>query len=114
MSRPPLPRTAKGGRPRFHDEPAIDRLIHMVMTLTSEISVLTDRLSTVETLAGIPPEAIDDHTPDMAERAGREARREALLSRVLGSLEEELDSLKASESRDSYWDTIRRIENGQD
>ncbi|MFN7173379.1 MAG: hypothetical protein ACK4MT_01495, partial [Thermaurantiacus tibetensis] len=74
---PPLQRHVRGGRPGFHADPAIDRLIRMVLTLAGEVSVLADRLATVEALAGLDPGAIDAHRPDAAETARREARREA-------------------------------------
>lgn len=110
---PPLQRHVKGGRPGFHADPAIDRLIRMVLTLAGEVSVLADRLATVEALAGLDPGAIDAHRPDAAETARREARREALLERVLAALTEELDELAAGEDRARYWETIRRIEEGE-
>ncbi|MFQ3664887.1 MAG: hypothetical protein SNJ79_02465 [Sphingomonadaceae bacterium] len=113
MSAGALPRHVKGGRPAFHADPAIDRLIRMVLTLTSEISVLSERLATVEALAGIDPAAIDAFTPDAQATAQREKRREALIDRVLADLHEELDAVAAGEDRDRYWDTIRAIEEGE-
>jgi hypothetical protein len=110
MSR--LPRAARDGRPQFHADPAIDRLVAMVLGLASEVSVLTDRLATVERLAALPPDAIDAYTPGPAEREAREARRDALLDRILAPLTGELEAL--GESRAAYWERIRRIEAGED
>ncbi|WP_448585301.1 hypothetical protein [Thermaurantiacus sp.] len=106
---PRLPRRAKGARPRFHDEPAIDRLIAMVVALASEISVLADRLATLETLSGVGHAAVDAHVPELAERERREARREALIARVFAALEVELEG----EEPGDYWETIGRIERGE-
>lgn len=106
-------RHVKGARPVFHPEaPAIDRLIAMVLALTSEVSVLADRLATVEQLAGLAPERIDAYRPDPAERAAREARREALLGRVLAILEEELSDLRRGETPAAYWASVEAIERG--
>ncbi len=107
---PPLPRRVKGARPRFHDEPAIDRLIAMLVALTSEVSVLADRLATLEALSGVGHDAVDAHVPDLSERAWREARREALIARVFAALEVELEGPADS---GAYWETIGRIERGE-
>ncbi len=110
---PPLERHVRGARPVLHPEqPAIDTLVAMVMALTSEVSVLADRLATVERLAGLSPEAIDAYRPDPAERAAREARREALIARVLAILEEQLSDLRRGETEAAYWATIEAIERG--
>lgn len=106
---PPLPRRVKGARPRFHAEPAIDRLVAMVVALTSEVSVLADRVATLETLSGVGHAAVDAHVPDLAERARREALREALIARVFAALEVELEG----EEPGDYWETIGRIERGE-
>ncbi len=110
----PLPRAVKGGRPAFHDDPAIDRLIQMVMTLTSELSVLADRVATIEAVSGIAPEALEAFRPDEAERTRRETRREALLDRILAPLLVEIEALQTGKTRDDYWATIDRIERGED
>lgn len=107
---PPLPRRVKGARPRFHDEAAVDRLVAMVVALTSEVSVLADRVATLEALSGVGAAAVDAHVPDRAERERREARREALIARVFGALEVELEG--EAEPGD-YWATIGRIERGE-
>jgi hypothetical protein len=110
---PPLPRRAKGARPRFHDEPAIDRLIAIVVALASEVSVLADRLATLEQLSGVGHAAVDAHALDMAERARREARREALVARVFAALDDEIEGLARGESEAGYWQTIERVERGE-
>jgi hypothetical protein len=109
----PLPRAVKGGRPAFHDEPAVDRLIQMVLTLASEVSVLADRVATLEAVSGHGA-AIEAFEPDMAVRAAREAAREKLLERVLGPLLVEMEALAVGKGREGYWETIRRIEVGED
>lgn len=115
--RPPLPKTARGKRPRFHEQDSIDRLVAMVMALTSEVSVLRDRLDTVETLgqrAGwLGSGAVDGYVPDLDERKAREARREAYLSRVFAVMKAEIAELEGEASEDRYWQTIDAIERGE-
>ena len=43
-----LPRVAKGKKPKYLDDGSIDNLMAMIMTLTQEISVLRDRIDTLE------------------------------------------------------------------
>jgi hypothetical protein len=84
----------------------------MVMTLASEVSVLADRVATLEAVTA--PGAVGAFEPDMAMRSAREAAREALLARVLAPLLVELEALGSDEGRTAYWERIRRIETGED
>ena len=64
----------KGKRPDFLGDPDTERLLSMVMALTGEVSVLRERLDTVERLlddAGVVRrDAIEGYRPDA--EAGRE------------------------------------------
>ncbi len=110
---PPLPRRARGARPAFHDEPAVDRLIAMFVALASEVSVLADRVATLEQLTGIGHEQVDAHVPDLAERTWRETRREALVARVFAALDDEPGTLAGGQRPEDYWETIAKIERGE-
>ena len=46
-----LPRVAKGKKPNYLNDGSIDNLMAMIMTLTQEISVLRDRIDTLERLS---------------------------------------------------------------
>lgn len=81
----------------------------MVVALTSELSVLADRLATLEALSGVGHAAVDAHVPDLGERERREARREALIARVFAALEVELEGKEPGD----YLETIGRIERGE-
>jgi len=108
-----LPRTARGKRPALHDNPAVDRLVAMVLALTSEVSVLRDRIDTIEILgerAGwLEAGAVDGFVADQPLRERREAAREAYLGRVLHILKSEIEGL---EGESDYWATIGEIEQG--
>jgi len=70
-----LPRIAKGRRAEFHDDPAIDQLFAIATALTGEISVLFDRLDTVERLLTearvLSAPAIEAYVPDESAAALR-------------------------------------------
>jgi len=86
-----LPRIAKGHRPEFYEDPAIDQLFAIVTALTGEISVLFDRLDTVERLLAesrvLSMDAIEAYVPDASCAALRVERRDELLRRVFAVLE---------------------------
>lgn len=111
-----IPEHVRGARPAFHEQPAIDRLVAMVLALTSELSVLRDRVDTLETLgtaAGwLGAGAMDAHVPARPERAAREARREALVARVFTIMRQEIAGLEGGDA--DYWATVAQIEAGEE
>ena len=112
-----LPRHVTGNRPAFHADPAIDRLIAMVLSLTREVSMLRDRVDTLEVLgeeAGwLAPLAVETYVAPLPVRQRREAGREAMIARVLAIMSEEIADLEAGSTDDSYWATIAAIEKGE-
>lgn len=92
-----LPRTAKGKKPIYFD-PTTDKLLSMVLTLMGELSVVRDRLDTVERLAekkGVFK--VDDiENYDIPEDVNkvRMERRSAYIARVLKCVQDELDQLQ--------------------
>ena len=90
-----LPRVAKGKKPIYLDERSIDNLMAMIMTLTQEISVLRDRLDTIEKLLvskkSITLEDIETFEPDDDLVEERRDRRQMLLKRVLLPIDKELE-----------------------
>ena len=91
-----LPRVAKGKNLVYLDDNSVDNILAMVMTLTQEISVLTDRLNTIEHLIAkngqIDLDDIDNFEPDYQLQEKRSERRKSLLKRVLLPIEKALDS----------------------
>lgn len=114
---PPLPRHVRGQRPAFHEQGSIDRLVAMVLALTAEVSVLADRVRTLEALGAragwLEAGAVDAYRPDMGEREARERAREALVGRVLAIVDEELADLADGDSESEYWRRVRAIETGE-
>lgn len=90
---PRLRRTARGKRPRYFSDPATDRLLGMLMTLIGEVSVLRDRLDSVERLIEkggvLRREDIDNFLPDEQAEAEREATRRRYIARVMRVVQNE-------------------------
>lgn len=90
-----LPRVAKGKKLTYLDDRSIDDLMAMVMTLTQEISVLRDRLDTIEKLLAkkesITLKDVETFEPDHDLIQERRERRQMLLKRVLLPIEKEFE-----------------------
>ena len=90
---PRLRRTAKGKRPRYFADPATDRLLGILMTLIGEVSVLRDRLDSVERLiekGGLFKRGdIDNFLPDEQAEAEREDTRQRYIERVMRVIQNE-------------------------
>ena len=93
-----LPRAYKGKRMNFFKDPGLDQLYGVVTALTAEVSVLTDRLDTVERLldrnGSVSRADIEAYRADNDVEAERTSRRDAYLGRVLQALSEESQSLR--------------------
>jgi hypothetical protein len=86
-----LPRVSKGTRPEFYDDPAIDQVFAIVTALTAEISVLFDRLDTLERVLveahRLAPGAVESYLADPETAEMRVRKREELLRRVFAVFE---------------------------
>ncbi|MEQ8166263.1 MAG: hypothetical protein RLN77_09140 [Rhodospirillales bacterium] len=99
-------RTSKGRRPWFFENSEVDQILSMVMALAGEVSVLRDRLDSVEKIAagkGLFTSAdVDAYEPGAEVEAERDAARAAFLDRVLRILQEELDDVRYREEDREY------------
>jgi hypothetical protein len=81
-----LPRVAKGKRPQFFDDPAIDQMMTFIIELSAEVSVVYDRLDTVERLLDakgtVSRADIEAYRANETVEAERMARRDGYLKRV--------------------------------
>jgi hypothetical protein len=50
MARQPLRRSIRGGRPYFFADPAVDKVLNMVVTLAGEVWALRERVVAMETI----------------------------------------------------------------
>jgi hypothetical protein len=82
-----LPRVTKGKRPYFFDDQNIDQLMTFFLELMTEVSVVRDRLDTVERLldsqTSITRDDIENYRPDEKVEAERLAWRDGYVKRVL-------------------------------
>lgn len=94
---PPLKRVAKGKRPQYFDDPAVDKLLKVCLQLLSEVCVMRDRMDTVERLIekhGLFPQAeVDRYELTDALAEWRTTRRSARIERVLRGIRDELEEL---------------------
>ena len=95
-----MPRIAKGHRPEFYDDPAIDQLFAIVTALTAELSVLSDRLDTLERVLvqarAVKPDAMEAYIVPGEIADLRVRRRDELLRRVFAVLEAYADRQRAT------------------
>jgi hypothetical protein len=82
----------ESGRPRFFSDPAVDRLVSVVLQLTSEVWVLTERLENLEQLAEakghVTLDELKSYKPDPEQEKARDAERDRFVRSVLGPLRE--------------------------
>ncbi len=81
----------KGKRPVYLDNPESDKLLAMLMALAGEVSVLRERLDTIERLVEakglISIEEIEAYEPDDQVAQEREQWRGAYIARLLQILQ---------------------------
>ena len=110
---PEIAKVAKGKRPQYFSDPAIDKLLNMVLTLAGELSVTRDRLDTLERLLeqhGVVDQAsVDAFKPDEQAAAQRSQRRAAYLERVMRTVQMELEQLSDTSTPGSRLDVIKQM-----
>jgi len=81
-----FPRHTKGKRPQVFDSPDIDQMMTFIIELTTEVSVLSERLNTVEHLLDargtISREDIENYIPNARIEAERVESRKGIVKRV--------------------------------
>ena len=88
---------AKGKRPQYFDDPAVDRLLSMLMATVQELAVTRERLDTIERLletqGTLSKSDIDAYRPDGEAANERGLAHRDLLSRVLRAVEQDMYGL---------------------
>jgi hypothetical protein len=108
-----MKRDARGKRPTFYQDPALDQMMSMIMVLAGEVSVLADQLdATHRVLAshGIDA-AIEIAALQLDDEAlqQREARRQAMLERMFYLVRKEASEAAAKETTEGYIATLDEI-----
>lgn len=98
---------AKGRRPDYFEDPAIDRLMSMVLALVGEVSVVRDRLDTVERLletrGTISREDIERYAPDRAAGEERGLATKAYVARIMRGFQQELEAMQQPDPPIMEW-----------
>ena len=98
---PKLKRKAKGERPYFFEDPSVDKLLAMLMGLAGEVSVMRDRMDTMERLAEernlFTQTDIQNFQPSEAALKERAERREVFLGEITRIIQAELEGMQESD-----------------
>lgn len=105
---------AKGRRPDYLADPSEDRLVSIVMAVVAELSVLRERLDTVERLleakGSISRADIEAYAPDANAGYERSLAVREYLARILRGLQQATESLEADEPLvEEVLETVRRM-----
>jgi len=104
-----MAKKAKGKRPVFFSDPQVDKVIGIVTALAGEVSVLRERLDTIERLAEskglFSHQEVEAYRPNAHVAEEREQWRAEYVARVLRVVHEELEAAERGETPESY-DTV--------
>ncbi|MFY1621895.1 hypothetical protein [Micromonospora sp. HUAS LYJ1] len=107
-----LPKKAKGARPQFFAEPGMEAVVSTLVTLSSEVWVLRERVMTLEQLLAdrrvLDRGAVDDFTVSAQDAQVRDTEAAAFVARVLRVFYEWREEIVREETPESYREVIRR------
>jgi len=106
---------AKGDRPAYFADTAVDKNLSITLARAGEVAVLRDRLDSIERLleAGQPVSraALDAYMPDTQVRAERDKWREQYLANVLRIVHQEREELaKLAAETPPYEEAVKAVE----
>jgi hypothetical protein len=108
-----MPQKAKGRRPTFFADPQVDKVLAMTMALAGEVSVLRERLDTIERVAEakglFSRRDIEAYRPSAQVAEEREQWRKEYLARILRVILEELEAVEKGETPESYDAVVRAV-----
>ncbi len=94
-------RRAKGKRPEYFEDPALDRLYSTVFALAAEVSALRERQDTIERLLdenGVLKRAdIEAYEPDRAAGEERGLATQAYVSRIMRGFQQQVEAMEADD-----------------
>ncbi len=89
---------AKGKRPAYFDDPALDRMLSMLTALVGEVSVLRERLDTIERLleaqGTISRADVEAYSPDAQAGLERGVATRAYIARILRGVQPDMEALQ--------------------
>lgn len=107
-------RRAKGKRPQFLDDPAVERVLSITMALAGELSVARERIDTLERLlvqrGVLGADAIQTFVPDAAALAERDAWGREYIARILRIVDQDVQAMRdaAEPSVEQWMDELGR------
>ena len=101
-----MKRESKGKRPSFYDDPSLDQMMSMLLTLAQEVSVLADELDATHRV--LAKHGIDTRTEiaslkfDQGALDERETRRQEMLRRLFYLVRKDAAEAAGQETLSSY------------
>lgn len=103
----------KGKRPYFFEDPAVERVLAMLMAVTQELAVTRERLDTVERLleqhGALKRKDIETYAPEPAAATERAEWSRAYIARVLRIVQQEMEAMAAPENNQPIADMIDEL-----
>jgi hypothetical protein len=101
-------RRAKGKRPQFLDDPAVERVLSITLALAGELSVARERIDTLERLlvqrGVLGAGDIEAFAPDAAASAARDAWGREYIARILRIVDQDVQAMSdAGEPTVEQW-----------
>ncbi|MFN4020748.1 MAG: hypothetical protein ACK4IC_09560 [Erythrobacter sp.] len=94
-------RRARGKRPDFFEDPALDRLYSTVFALAAEVSALRERQDTLERLLEahgvLARTEIESFVPDRAAGEERGLATQAYIARIMRGFQQEVEAMAADD-----------------
>ncbi len=101
--RKPMPRTIRGGRPFFFADPAIDKVLNMVVKLGSEVWALRERLAAVEGIqvrqGSLGQGEVDDYEFTPEQETALAVERKEFIDNLFRILQEQVDAVATSKRK---------------
>ena len=92
---------AKGKRPRYFDDPAQDRMLSILLAVAGEVSVLKERLDTVERLldakGAITRADIETYRPDADAAYERGVMIKEYIARIMRGVQQDMEAMLTDE-----------------
>lgn len=94
-------RRAKGKRPDFFEDPALDRLYSAVFALAAEVSALRERQDTIERLLDakgtLSRDDIESYVPDRQAGDERGLATQAYIARIMRGFQQEVEAMEGDD-----------------
>ncbi|MEM6682334.1 MAG: hypothetical protein AAF607_08835 [Pseudomonadota bacterium] len=89
---------SRGKRPQYFDDPAVERMMSMLLVTVQELAVTRERLDTIERLLEksdtLSKSDIESFTPTKDEAYERGLAHRELISRVTRAVEQEIQGMR--------------------